>query len=116
MTKKQMTVFALCAGLIGSVMTANAAVKKVKTSSLAIAKPTQNQKMPQQCQKLFSETSRLISAVSRQPGTHDTQMQKMQSQLSVTQKQIAKLDLEMQRKSCDKGLTALSNLKSQYVN
>lgn len=77
-------------------------------------KNTQKNALPQQCQKLFSETNRLIRDAARQPGTHDTQVKKMQTKLSETQKQIAKLDKATQQKSCDQGLVALNNMKKRH--
>lgn len=100
MNKKTIIALSFCATVITLPVNAN------KNASKAT--------LPQQCQKLFSETNRLIRDAARQPGTHDTQVKKMQTKLSETQKQIAKLDQATQQKSCDQGLIALNNMKKRH--
>ncbi|WP_078237226.1 DUF5339 domain-containing protein [Haemophilus paracuniculus] len=103
---------ALSTALIGQ----NALAKNVKTSSLAIAKPStsKSQAAPKQCQQLFNATDKLIAEAARQPGTHSNLVQKMKTKLSSTKQQILKLDVAMQQKSCDKGLVALNDLVKRY--
>lgn len=96
-----------------SVMAAN---NEVKTSSLAIQKSAISSKaLPTQCQKMFSQADKLISEAEKQPGTHP-QMKKIKNTVSSAKKQILAMDLEMQQKSCDKGLVALNNMLSETRN
>ncbi len=88
---------------------------ELKTSSLSIVKTQSSNNLPQQCQQMFKEIDRLISDAEKQPGTH-TQMQKMKNKLSSSKQQILKMELALQQKSCDKGLTALNNLKQNSAN
>ncbi|MFK5029954.1 DUF5339 domain-containing protein [Glaesserella parasuis] len=83
---------------------------ELKTSSLVMTKPQTNGILPEQCQKMFQEVDKLIADAEKQPGTH-TQMQTMKNKLSSSKQQILKLDLIMQKKSCNKGLVALNGLK-----
>lgn len=84
----------------------------VKTSSLNIGK-TPAIKLTEQCKKMFSVADTLIRDAERQPGTH-TQVAKLKSKLSTTKQQIAKMESDLQQKSCDKGLTALNTLKQKH--
>ena len=84
----------------------------VKTSSLNIGK-TPATKLTEQCKKMFSVADTLIRDAERQPGTH-TQVAKLKSKLSTTKQQIAKMESDLQQKSCDKGLTALNTLKQKH--
>lgn len=84
---------------------------ELKTSSLSIAKTQSSGRLPQQCQQMFKEIDKLITDAEKQPGTH-TQMQKMKNKLSSSKQRILKMDITMQEKSCNKGLVALNNLKS----
>lgn len=86
---------------------------EVKTSSLSMAKPVANAKLPAQCQKMFSIADSLVREAERQPGTH-TQVPKMKNKLSATKKQILAMESELQQKSCDKGLTTLNTLKQKH--
>lgn len=85
----------------------------VKTSSLAIAKPSSTAKLPEQCQQMFKEADLLVRDAERQPGTH-TQVSKMKSKLSVTKQKILKMEATLQQKSCDKGLVALNTMKKKH--
>ncbi|WP_150539989.1 DUF5339 domain-containing protein [Actinobacillus vicugnae] len=100
------------AGLVLA-LTSQTAMASVKTSSLSMAKPSINQKLPTQCQRMFSVADKLVSDAEKQPGTH-TQVAKMKSKLSSTRQQILKMEAEMQQKSCDKGLTALNTLRQKH--
>ncbi|WGE82457.1 DUF5339 domain-containing protein [Actinobacillus equuli] len=93
--------------------TSQVAMAGVKTSSLSMAKPSVNQRLPTQCQRMFSVADKLVSDAEKQPGTH-TQVAKMKSKLSSTRQQILKMETEMQQKSCNKGLTALNTLKQKH--
>ncbi len=84
----------------------------VKTSSLNIGK-TPATKLTEQCKKMFNVADTLIRDAERQPGTH-TQVAKLKSKLSTTKQQIAKMESDLQQKSCDKGLTALNTLKQKH--
>ena len=96
----------------GLTYTLNAYSAEIKTSSLTPAKaPTTT--LPKQCQQMFQEADKLISDAEKQPGIH-TQVQQMKSKLSSSKEQILKMDLQIQEKSCDKGLIALNNLKQKY--
>lgn len=75
-----------------------------------------DEKLPLQCQKLFNETEKLVAEAKNQPGTH-TQINKIQSKLNQSKKQILEMELATQIKSCDHGLAKLTNLnKSQEDN
>lgn len=94
--------------------TSQIATAGVKTSSLSMAKPSIiNQTLPTQCQRMFSVADKLVSDAEKQPGTH-TQVAKMKNKLSSTKEQILKMEIDMQQKSCDKGLTALNTLKQKH--
>ncbi|WP_294087964.1 DUF5339 domain-containing protein [uncultured Actinobacillus sp.] len=84
----------------------------VKTSSLNIGK-TPTIKLTEQCKKMFSVADTLIREAEQQPGTH-TQVAKLKSKLSTTKQQIAKMESDLQQKSCDKGLSALNTLKQKH--
>lgn len=90
-----------------------AAHAEVKTSSLSMAKPVVNAKLPAQCQKMFNIADNLVRDAERQPGTH-TQVAKMKNKLSSTKKQILAMEAELQQKSCEKGLTTLNTLKQKH--
>ncbi|MBV7387137.1 DUF5339 domain-containing protein [Pasteurellaceae bacterium TAE3-ERU1] len=75
----------------------------------------QAEQLPSQCKKLFTETEQLIKEAEQQPGTH-TQFTSIKNKLSQSKKQILALDRDVQIKSCDKGLTALNNLKSKDIS
>ena len=85
----------------------------VKTSSLNNIGKTPATKLTEQCKKMFSVADTLIRDAERQPGTH-TQVAKLKSKLSTTKQQIAKMESDLQQKSCDKGLTALNTLKQKH--
>lgn len=84
----------------------------VKTSSLNISKAPATT-LTEQCKKMFNVADTLIRDAERQPGTHP-QVAKLKSKLSTTKQQIAKMESDLQQKSCDKGLSALNNLKQKY--
>lgn len=109
MMKKVLTLtfLTLCMGITQN------AVAGVKTSSLSIAKPSVANSLPTQCQKMFSVADKLVKEAERQPGTH-TQVSKMKTKLSSTKQKILKMEVAMQQKSCDKGLTALNTLKQKH--
>lgn len=67
--------------------------------------------MPKQCEQLFKETENLIAQAEKQPGTH-IQVNKIKSKLNQSKQQILQMELATQLKSCEVGLTKLSNLKS----
>lgn len=67
--------------------------------------------LPQQCEQLFKETENLIAQAEKQPGTH-TQVGKIKNKLNQSKQQILQMELATQLKSCEVGLTKLSNLKS----
>lgn len=74
-----------------------------------------DEKLPLQCQKLFSETEKLITEAKNQPGTH-TQINKIQSKLNQSKKQILEMELATQIKSCDQGLAKLTHLNRGQEN
>lgn len=98
---------------ISMVLMTQPASAGVKTSSLSIAKPSVEQKLPIQCQKMFHVADKLVLDAERQPGTH-TQVARMKSKLSATKQEILKMETAMQEKSCNKGLTALNTLKQKH--
>lgn len=99
--------------LIASTFASGIAMASVKTSSLAVAKPTLSKILPTECERMFSTADKLISDAEKQPGTH-TQVAKMKNKLSSTKQQILKMDSALQLKSCEKGLTALNTLKKKH--
>lgn len=84
------------------------------TNALA-ADQKADEKLPLQCQKLFSETEKLITEAKNQPGTH-TQINKIQSKLNQSKKQILEMELATQIKSCDQGLAKLTHLNRGQEN
>ncbi|AKO48590.1 hypothetical protein RZ68_06450 [[Haemophilus] ducreyi] len=66
-----------------------------------------------QCKQMFSVAHKLVLDAEKQPGTH-VQVTKMKNKLSSTKQQIIKMEVKMQEKSCDKGLTALNTLKQKH--
>ncbi|MDD7545152.1 DUF5339 domain-containing protein [Actinobacillus porcinus] len=78
-------------------------------SNTQAAEQKVDEKLPLQCQKLFSETDKLITEAKNQPGTH-TQINKIQSKLNQSKKQILEMELATQIKSCDHGLAKLTHL------
>ncbi|AHG75986.1 ABC transporter ATPase [Mannheimia varigena] len=96
-----------------TVFASTATFASVKTSSLTVAKPTLSKALPTECEKMFSTANKLVSDAERQPGTH-TQLAKMKNKLSSTKQQILKMDTALQQKSCEKGLTALNNLRQKH--
>lgn len=93
--------------------TYTSAETKLKTSSLSITKVSKSNTLSSTCAKMFKEGDKLISDAEKQPGTH-IQLSQMRNKLLASKQQILKMDLLMQEKSCDKGLTALNQLKHQY--
>ncbi|MBE2893868.1 DUF5339 domain-containing protein [Spirabiliibacterium falconis] len=81
----------------------------------AVSLNAQAEQLPTQCKKLFNETEQLIKEAEQQPGTH-TQFASIKNKLSQSKKQILALDRDVQIKSCDKGLTALNNLKNKDIS
>lgn len=96
-----------------AVLASTTAVASVKTSSLTVAKPTLSKTLPTECEKMFNTANKLVSDAEKQPGTH-TQLVKMKNKLSSTKQQILKMDTALQQKSCEKGLTALNNLRQKH--
>ena len=84
------------------------------SANTSTTSPISENSIPQQCSQLFSETEQLIKEAEKQPGTH-TQFANIKSKLSQSKKQILALEREVQIKSCDKGLVALNNIKSQQI-
>lgn len=99
--------------LVVAAFSSTTATASVKTSSLAVAKPTLSKVLPIECEKMFSTANKLVSDAERQPGTH-TQLAKMKNKLSSTKQKILKMDTALQQKSCEKGLTALNSLKQKH--
>lgn len=102
--------------LVGSLLSIaiNSTASELKTSSLAAVKTqSTSHNIVQQCQKLFKEADQLILEAAKQPGTH-IQVKKMKNKLASSKQQILKMDIAMQQKSCNKGLTALNTLKQKY--
>ncbi|ANF62329.1 ABC transporter ATPase [[Haemophilus] ducreyi] len=86
----------------------------IKTSSLAMEKlMVGSNNLPTQCKQMFSVAHKLVLDAEKQPGTH-VQVTKMKNKLSSTKQQIMKMEVKMQEKSCDKGLTALNTLKQKH--
>ncbi|MCK3654415.1 ABC transporter ATPase [Pasteurellaceae bacterium Macca] len=107
---KNMTFRTLLIASVVAVMSINAQAS-VKTSSLSMVKTqSSNQVLPKQCHQMFKEADKLVTTAEKQPGTH-TQLQTMKTKLQASKQQILKMDVVMQEKSCEKGLTALNNMK-----
>ena len=86
----------------------NAAAKKT-----SVTEDGTTGKLIEPCRKMFTMTDTLIRDAERQPGTH-TQVAKLKSKLSMTKQQIAKMESELQQKSCDKGVVTLNSLKQKH--
>lgn len=84
---------------------------EVKTSSLSIGKTPVT--LIDQCQKMFNLADVLIRDAEKQPGTH-TQVAKLKKKLLETKQQVSKMEVALQAKSCDKGLTALNTSKQKH--
>ncbi|QLB21277.1 ABC transporter ATPase [Vespertiliibacter pulmonis] len=102
----------LMSGLLPLAM--NSTASELRTSSLAAVKTQSTaHNIAQQCQLLFKEGDKLILEAAKQPGTH-IQVKRMKDKLTSSKQQILKMDMVMQQKSCNKGLTALNTLKQKY--
>lgn len=87
--------------------------QELKTSSLAMVKTNSTAKLPKQCQQMFQQADKLIVEAEKQPGSHP-QMNNLKNKLTATKQKILSLDSEMQQKSCDKGLVALTALAEKF--
>ena len=104
--------FLLCFPICISALFSTSVQAQVKTSSLTIEKPEVIKLIPQ-CENMFNVANTLIKDAERQPGTH-TQVKRLKSKLTETQKQLLAMEESLQQKSCEKGLNALNTLKQKH--
>lgn len=89
----------------------------ISTCSLAASdeKNISNNVTPQiasQCTQLFNEADQLVHEAKKQPGTH-LQFTTINNKLQQSKQQILALEINMQQKSCTKGLVALNRMKDK---